>query len=194
MKELSAHKFPEVYKRLGINLSKLGCIMLDLKPLNNAWSIEYDGAAVSLYYAKNKERFWIDGWVFDKPHITLMYGLLTPGDESPMKELVPQILEGWEYPQIEVEDISYFDSPYPDEPYYCIVAKIKTTPDLLEANERIKMLPHLNTFPGYKPHATICYLDKKQGDEYRDNMIEYFKTCFVGKKMEVSGLNLGGNK
>ena len=102
MKELSAHKFPEVYKRLGINLSKLGCIMLDLKPLNNAWSIEYDGAAVSLYYAKNKERFWIDGWVFDKPHITLMYGLLTPGDESPMKELVPQILEGWEYPQIEV--------------------------------------------------------------------------------------------
>lgn len=191
---IKAHDFPKVHEALGINLSKLGCIMLDLEPLPNAYSMEFDGAGIALYYAKDKTRFWIDGWVFDKPHITLMYGLLTPGNESPMKELVPMILEGWEYPEIEVEDVSFFDSPYPDEPYWCLVAKVKTSENLVEGNERLKFLPHVNTFPGYKPHATIAYIDKAQGEKYRDNLIEHFKKCFVGKSMEVKGLNLGGNK
>ena len=193
-KELKAHDFPEVYKILDINLSKLGCIMLDLKPFKNAYSIEIDGAGVALYYAKNKERFWIDGWVFDNPHMTLLYGLLMPGNEEPMRDLVPQVLNGWEYPPIEIADISFFDTPYDDEPYWCIVAHIKVTPELQEGHDRLCMLPHVKTFPGYKAHATICYIDKRQGDGYRDRLIANFKELWVGKTLEVSSLNLGGNK
>lgn len=191
---MKAHDFPKIYEALGINLSKLGCIMLDLEPFNNAYSIEVDGAGVALYYAKNKERFWIDGWIFDHPHITLLYGLLTPGNESPMNELVPMALEGWEMPEIEVADIGYFDSPYEDEHYWCVVAHVKVTPELQEGHDRLCMLPHVKTFPGYKAHTTVCYLDKRQGEEYRDRLIESFKKLWVGKSMKVKSLNLGGNK
>lgn len=194
MKQLKSHDFPEVYKWLGINLNKLGCVMLDLEPLSNMWSIEQDGASVALYYSKNKERFWIDGWVCDKiPHITLLYGLL---DEAKNFEShIEKVLKGWNLKEVEIEDVGYFDSPYPDEEYYCIIAHIKVTDELLEGHRRLEFLPHINTFAGYKPHMTVAYIDKNQGEEYRDTLIKNFKEAWVGKKMKVkSELNLGGNK
>lgn len=191
---MKAHDFPKIYETLGIDLSKLGCIMLDLEPFENAYSIGYDGAEVALYYAKDKKRFWINGWIFDKPHMTLLYGLLTPGNESPMKELVPMALEGWKWPEIEVSDVGFFDSPYSDEPYWCIVAHIKITPELQEGHDRLCMLPHIKTFPGYKAHSTICYVDKAQGEKYRDTLVENFKKIWVGKTMNIQSLNFGGNK
>lgn len=190
-KQLSAHQFLNIYKWLGINLNDLGCVMLDLKPFENAFSIAVDGAEVALYYAKDKTRFWINGWVFDKPHTTLLYGLLSQG-----KNLEPHIeraLEGWKLNEVEIEDIGFFNSPYPDEPYWCLVAHITMTPKLLEGHQRLEFLPHINTFTGYKPHATICYLDKGQGDAYRDGMIADFKKLWVGKTLEVLSVNLGGN-
>lgn len=193
-KQIKAHDFPKVYESLGINLSKLGCIMLDLEPFSNAYSISLEGAEIALYYAKDKTRFWINGWSFDNPHITLLYGLLTPGNETPMRELVPQVLEGWEYPQIEIEDVGYFESPYSDESYWCLVAHVKITPELMEGHNRLCLLPHLKTFSGYKAHTTIAYIDKNQGEKYRDNLINDFKKLWVGKGMKVKGLNLGGSK
>lgn len=192
-KQLSAHQFPEVYKGLGLNLSKLGCLMLDLKPLSNMYTIGVDGADVALYYAKNKERFWIDGWVADKnPHITLLYGFLHEAEQY--RPHIESVLKGWKMKEVEIEDIGYFDSPYPDEPYYCIIAHIKKTPELEEGHQRLEFLPHVDTFAGYKPHMTICYLAKNQGVGYRNRMIANFKALWVGKKLSVVGLNYGGNK
>jgi 2'-5' RNA ligase len=193
-KQLSSHQFSKVYKWLGINLSKLGCVMLDLEPLENMYSIEAEGAGIALYYAKNKERFWIDGWVCDKlAHITLLYGILEEGKNY--QPHIKEVLKGWEMNDVEIEDIGYFDSPYPDEPYYCLVAHIKTTPKLLEGHQRLQFLPHIDTFTGYKPHMTICYLDKTQGEAYRDRMIKSFRKLWKGKKLKVkSKINLGGNK
>jgi len=34
-KQLNSHLFEEVYKDLKINLNTLGCVMLDLEPLNS---------------------------------------------------------------------------------------------------------------------------------------------------------------
>lgn len=188
--KIKAHDFPEVYQWLGINLSKLGCVMLDLEPIENINLVK--GTMEGKYYAKNLERFWIDGWVFDEPHITLLYGLLE--EAKNYAPHIEKVLEGWKLDEIEISDISYFDSPYPDELYYCIVAHIKVTDELLEGHERLSMLPHLKTFPGYKAHSTICYLNKNQGEEYRDKLIEQYKLLWVGKKMKVKSINLGGNK
>ena len=207
-KELSAHQFPEVYKALGIDLSKLGCIMLDLEEIPNLDRIVQDpftGTQSNLYQFAGGEdayispdpsKFWIKGFVGAEPHITLLYGLLTPGNESPMKELVPQILEGWEMTDAEIDHVDFFPSPYPDEPYYCIVAHMKATPELIEGNERLKMLPHINTFPGYKAHATISYIraDRKDSEEYRDWLIEELNIALKGAKVKVKALNFGGNK
>jgi len=193
MKQLNSHMFENVYKDLDINLDKLGCIMLDLKPLDNMYTIEVEGAGVALYYAKNKERFWIDGWVVGKvAHITLLYGLLQTG--IAWKNHVNTVLEGWDLNEAEIDHISYFDSPYSDEDYYCVIAHMKVTPELMEGHQRLEFLPHINTFTGYKPHMTICYLRKDQGEDYRDRMIKWFNELWAGKKLQVTGLNYGGNK
>jgi hypothetical protein len=188
-----AHDFPTVYQDLGIDLSKLGCVMLDLEPLENMFTIEADGAGCALYYAKNKERFWIDGWVVGKTaHVTLLYGLLE--EAKNYESHIERVLSGWKLDEVEIDHISYFDSPYPDEPYWCLVAHLKVTDDLLEGHERLCMLPHVKTFPGYKAHVTICYLDKFQGEAYRDKMIEEFNKLWAGKKMKVKpAINYGGN-
>ena len=192
MKQLNSHMFEDVYKKLDINLDKLGCIMLDLKPLSNMYTIEVDNTNITLYYAKNKERFWIDGWVVGKvAHITLLYGLLESGKNY--EPYISRVLDGWEMDEVEIDHISYFDSPYADEDYYCIVAHIKVTDALMEGHQRLEFLPHVNTFAGYKPHMTICYIDKRQGKGYRDRMIEHFNELWAGKKLSVTGLNYGAD-
>lgn len=193
-KQLNSHQFKQVYQDLGINLDKLGCVMLDLEPLENMYSIEFQGAGVALYKSSYPARFWIDGWVADKvAHITLLYGLLKTAKEYSWQ--IESVLEGWNLESVRISEIGYFDSPYPDEPYYCIVAHIEPTSDLLEGHARLEFLPHINTFVGYKPHMTICYLNKNQGEAYRDRMIKQFNDLWVGKKLKVKpGVNLGGDK
>ena len=185
-KQLSAQQFKEVYKWLGINLNTLGCIMLDLESI-----FEPPQDSDGLYYSPDKEKYWIDGFVAQKnPHITLLYGLLQTGKNYELH--IKKLLTDCILTEVEIESIGYFDSPYPDEPYYCIVAHIKVTPELLDAHQRLEFLPHINTFTGgYKPHLTLAYVKK---DDNRDNWIDTYK-YFIGKKLKVKPeLNFGGDK
>jgi len=195
MKQLKSHDFKEVYKGLGINLSTLGCVMLNLEPIVIKDELmTFPELEASFYYAKDKSRFWIDGWVCGRsPHITLLYGLLETARNYEWH--INQVMEGWELPGAEIESIGYFDSPYEDEPYYCIIAHIKVTDKLLEGHQRLEFLPHVNTFAGYKPHMTIVYIEKSFGEVYRDNLIKALNKVWAGKTLEVDNvLNLGGNK
>lgn len=191
MKQLNTHDFEQVYKELNINIDTLGCVMADIEPLSNMWSIEQEGAGISLYYSKNPNRKWIDGWVVGKvAHITLLYGLLE--NAHTWEKHVQSVLSGWTMPTVEIDHVGYFDSPYPDEAYWCIVAHIKVTPELLDGHSRLEFLPHINTFTGYKPHMTICYIDKEQGEAYRDQMVKDFNDLWAGKQMNVKPeINLG---
>ena len=196
-KQLKSHDFEEVYKWLGINLNKLGCVMLDLDPIKIDHWIAQDGVSAYLsgfpfYISANKERFWIDGYIADKvPHMTLLYGLLEEGKNY--EPHIEKVLTGWKLDGVEIEDFGYFDSPYGDEPYYCIVGHIKVTPELLEGHQRLEFLPHINTFAGYKPHITIAYIERNE--VVRDNFIGDLKREFLGKKLKVSEkVNLGSNQ
>ena len=181
-KQLNSHNFEGVYKTLNINLDTLGCIMLDIEPIK--------GIEVKeewLYYAKDKKKFWIDGFVFNKiAHLTLLYGLLESGLKN--KKLVDIVLNGWKLENVEIESIGYFDSPYKDEPYYCIVAHIRVNDKLLEGHQRLEFLPHINTFTDYKPHITLAYV--KKDDLVRENIISMFKNM-IGYKLLVKKLNYG---
>ena len=188
MSQLNSHQFEEVYKWLGINLDDLGCIMLDLEPIDMPL---LDVQELPFHYTKNKDRFWIKGWVAkETPHITLLYGLLEDGKN--FEPHIEKVLKDWKLETVEVEDIGFFESPYSDEPYYCIVAHIKPTPDLIEGHQRLEFLPHINTFAGYKAHFALAYIEKNE--IVRDNLIEELKKKFVGKKLSVKKLNLGGKK
>ena len=187
---MNSHNFEEVYSWLGIDLNKLGCVMIDIQPLDNMYSIEFKGAGVALYKSINPARFWIDGWIANKvAHLTLLYGLLASANN--IRPHVDKVLEGWKLDEVEIDHIGYFDSPYPDEPYYCLIAHIKPTGALLEGHQRLEFLPHVNTFMGYKPHMTIAYINKEQGEAYRDRLIEQFNTLWAGKKLKTKNLNYG---
>lgn len=197
MKQLNSHQFEEVYKWLGINLDKLGCIMLDLEPVSIDHWIGQDGqtsylTGFPLHYTKSEDRFWIKGWVAkETPHITLLYGLLEQGKN--FEPHIEKVLEGWKIKTVEIEDIGFYESPYPDEPYYCIVAHIKPTPELIEGHQRLEFLPHINTFTGYKAHFTLAYIEKNE--DIRDGFIADLKKEFIGKKLKIKEkINLGGEK
>lgn len=203
MPQLKAHDFKEVYKGLGLNLSTLGCVMLDVEPVEIPTYIiqRYDdGSQVNydtwikekLYFAKDKTRFWIDGWTADKvAHITLLYGLLETAKNYEWH--IEQLMKDWSLDHVEIENVGYFESPYEDEPYYCIIGHIKMTDELLEGHQRLEFLPHVNTFAGYKPHMTIAYIQKDEA--FRDDFISEMNKVFKDKKLSISkNLNLGGNK
>lgn len=185
-KKLSAHQFKDMYAGLGYDLGKLGCIMLDLEP--QTFKINES----ALYYAKDSSHYWIDGNVAGKtPHVTLLYGLLRSGDE--LKQQVDTVLPADCLPkEVTIDHVDYFDSPYDeDEPYYCIVAHLKIDKELQEAHDRLQMLPHIDTFPGYKAHFTLAYI--KKNDTTRDSLCASLNKHYKGKTIKAKAVNYGGD-
>jgi len=193
MNDIKAHDYKEIYTMLGYNLSKLGCLMLDTEPIKTVYyEIMQDGVTTYFpeYKTKNKDRFWIDGYVADKtPHLTLFYGFLQ--EAKCYKWHIEKLMEDTSISSVTIEDVDYFESPYEDEKYYCIVAKVAKTPELMYAHNKMMLLPNIQTFPDYKPHITIAYIIKDE--EIRDRFIQHLKTELVGKIIPVTGINYGGN-
>lgn len=187
-KQLNTSQFKEIYPKLGIDINKLGCVMLDIEqePFENLFEEN------ELHYAKDKKKFWwINGFVAGKtPHITLLYGLLKSG--KAYEKYIKRVLKDWKLKTVTVEEVSFFDTTFASEPYYCIIAKVKVTDVLLEGHERLQFLPHIDTFTGYKPHITIAYI--KKDDKIKKRAIRDYTELLEGKKLKITGLNLGGKK
>lgn len=174
-----------MYEDLGISINKLGCIMLDTETITVRNVIPED----SLYYANDPENHaYVDGIVSEKvPHVTLLYGILRSGPE--MRKHVDAVLEGWSIAEVTIDHIGYFESRYEDEQYYCLVAHLAVTPELQEGNGRLRMLPHIDTFPEYKAHITLAYI--KQDEALRDKYIAELNNRLAGTKLAVKGINYG---
>lgn len=185
---LNANKFRDMYTELGINIDRLGCIMLDVDG-SNIPAVPDESA---LYYSSNPDRFWIKGFVAGKvPHVTLLYGLMASG-KTAWKNEVDKVLEGWSINEVKVQQVSFFESPYEDEPYYCLVAHIRITPELMEGHRRLEFLPHINTFPEYKAHITLAYIQKD--DDLREELVTFFSNHLYqpeNNSLAVTGLNYG---
>lgn len=184
-KQISAHQFTKkVYEKLDINLNKLGYILLETEP------ILFNFDENNLYKSKNKDRFWINGYISDKkPHCTLLYGLLESGQTY--KKYVDTVLKDWKLNYLKIENFDFFNSPYKDDNYFCIVAKIEVTNKLMEGHNRLEFLPHINTFDTYKPHITIAYI--KKDESLRDKIIEDLNKTYSNKLIKIKNINYGGN-
>ena len=109
----------------------------------------------------------------DDSHITLLYGIHSDSSDG-----VKEILEGASPFIITLGDISYFESDDYD------VMKIDVTSDeLMELNEKMQTIDHDSTYPEYKPHVTIAYVNKDFNKEPYDasafNGIEYMVDSVV---------------
>lgn len=162
----SIHEFSDLMKELTIDVNQLGAVMLPTEPFD----IFGDGRdelldASDLYASNDPAKFWIQGDVSEKAHITLLYGLLMHPYVEPMKTAVDTVLADWERPEYLIpERVTIFPSRDKEEPDYAAIVVEIEDEHLMEAHRRLSYLPHVNTFPEYRAHMTLCYvkLDKAQ--------------------------------
>lgn len=109
----------------------------------------------ALYYGDSE---WDQGYT-NWPHVTLKYGLL-PGVDQ---QMIDQALEDWFIMEVFTERLEIFET----EEYNVLVLRLEDTQmsympgkTLRDAYDRLSKLPHVDTFPDYKPHMTIAYLKK----------------------------------
>lgn len=167
-------------KTMGVDITKLGCVMLDVEKPNLAGLIPEEWA----YTARNPERHWIKG-LDAGDHITLLFGLLE--NANTIRGAVDEVMDGWEPGYVTVKSIGSFPSTFADEPYACIVAHIEVTVDLLDAHSRLSLLPHIDTHPSYKPHLTLGYVH----EQYRDAAVARLSGWFKETDLRPLGLNYG---
>ena len=172
MKTANIHEFGHVIDRLGIDVNKLGCVMLPVEPFD----VFGEGRDElldrnDLYFTRDPGRFWINGDVArNGGHVTLLYGLLQPAWHLEEEgRLVTGVMAGWSNPHVvHAEGIEIFESPFPDEPYGCVVAKLNVTHELADAHARLSYLPHVDTYPDYTPHVTLAYVKREQAQDWAD--------------------------
>jgi hypothetical protein len=175
-----------MYEGMGIDLSAVGCVLLDTDPVTVSDIIE-EG---DLYYANDPEKYPHSNGIRSEkvPHITLLQGLLQPAPE--LKDAIDKVLSGWEVDSVTIQEISYFAGADPNEPFDCIIAKLEITDELKEGNDRLQMLPHITMYPGdYRAHISLAYI--KRDPERRDTYIAALNERYAGKKIRVRGISYG---
>ncbi|MFJ3393940.1 2'-5' RNA ligase family protein [Leifsonia aquatica] len=183
---VTAYSFPRVYERLGMAGAprKLGCIMLDLEPIPVTSMLPAD---TTYFYGDDDQNLWYArGPVAEKgAHATLLYGL-TPDEHAGVREResVDELLAGLDLSSVTIADIGHFPGQF-GLPYACIIAHV-TSPDLIEANRRLRFLPHVDTFLEYRPHVTLAYVH--EGD--RETTIPALQSL-VGATLPATGINYG---
>lgn len=182
--QITASQFPDVYANLGIDPNKLGCVMLDVEPIQVSNLILYD----DLYYADPAKHPYAQGIVSESvPHCTLLYGFLRSATE--LKKHIDAVLEGWTPQDVTIAAVDVFPSNDPGENYVTLIAKLEMTPNLIEANARLKLLPHLDTFPmGFQGHISLAYLN--DSSDYQ-GYISKLNQAFQGKTIKALELNYG---
>lgn len=185
---ITAYSFPRVYERLGMPgaPSDLGCIMLDLEPIPVKAMLPADTA---YFYGRDDDPSlrYVRGPVAEKgAHATLLYGL-TPDKHAGVREQesVDELLDGLDLSSVTIADVGHFPGQF-GLPYACIIAHV-TSLDLIEANRRLRFLPHVDTFLEYRPHVTLAYVH----EDDREASITALRSL-VGATLPSTGINYGG--
>lgn len=113
----------------------------------------------------------------EHPHITVKYGLHT----TDPKKIEP-LLSGIGPIKAKMGKISVFES----DKYDTLKIDIES-PELHALNKKIAdSLEVTDTYPTYKPHATIAYLEKGEGKKYAED------STFEGEEITLNALEFSG--
>lgn len=182
----NAHNHKEALALAGIDVNELGCLMLSVEPL--PYELIVSGRKDELYTSTNPDHWWIKGAVgAEKAHATLLYGFDSPAIEY--KPSIELLLEDVDLSSVTIRRIGVFHSPFADEPYACIVAHLET--GYLEvANQRLRYLPHCDTYPDYQPHVTLAYVKVEVALEWAERL----SRVLPGTQLAAIGLDYGGRE
>jgi 2'-5' RNA ligase len=155
----------------------LGCVMLGCEPLTKVDEV----IPKSLWFSNDK----VNGRETE-PHITLLYGLLTPAYLQ--EEKVNNALKEWREPEeVTLRGFDFF----PGSEYDVLIARVYgyTVTSVEKAHGLLSALPHINTFHPYRPHLTLGYVPSGAGPLLcRELDRELGGGTF---RRTVTGLNLG---
>jgi 2'-5' RNA ligase len=194
MARLSAYLYPDLYKELGVDANELGCIMLDVAPFEVVSMVE-DGEADIYHHPDQVNHKYTGGAPAEHvAHLTLLYGLLESGQK--WKGHVDTVLDGWTPPALKIEKVSHFPGSLEGEDYSVIIGQVELTPELVEGHDRLSLLPHIDTFPGYHPHITLAYIkngpsSRGGGENNVEKWIRSLNNAFAGKTFPVTRINYG---
>lgn len=175
------HDFKSITDGLNVYPNELGVVMLDFEPVeDNIIPSEWE------YYSPDQEGWWIKGWVGDRAHLTLKYGLLQQAWE--LSTEIKTLLSGLELPQVEVSGTTSFYDP--GNPYAAIVLTLKDSLELMEFHRRLSYLPHIDTYTPWVPHVTMAYVFKK----FANQAVSTINKQMLGRKLIPTELNLGESK
>ena len=193
-REPNIHDFPWLMDT-GIvpDTKTLGAVMLPVKFPFQLLDRGYASGVIEkrdLHTSEDPSRFWVKGDVTPIAHVTLLYGLLVPAFKQ--ADNINRLLADWQRPQwLPITGFDVFPSPYDDEPYSCIVARVvDRNGSLAHARGRLEYLPHVNTFPDWKLHATIAYVETAAADRWMQYLDGSVRTVAV----DPTALDLGENK
>jgi hypothetical protein len=92
-----------------------------------------------------------------EPHVTLLYGFEPEVEESEIKKIIDEI----DFSSVKINKASLFENED-----YDVLKFTASSPELFVANKKLKVLPHQNDYPDYKPHLTLAYLKSGRGKKY----------------------------
>ena len=134
---------------------EFGCLMLYVKFPN--WNEFVGDIKKDELYDPNNERYGVE----TEPHITILYGIHKEVDDEQVMAMFSDIKKS-DF-DLEVNGLDCFFN----KDYDVLKMNIKSE-KLDELNNLAKKLPHTSTYPDYKPHITIAYLTKGNGNNYVD--------------------------
>lgn len=180
------YDFPQIYERVGMKLGHFGCIMLDVEPVPVS---TYLGRGDWFYHSDDELLRYVKGPVAEgTAHATLLYGL-TPDDNAGIdqRESVDELLAGIDLSTVTVDHVGHFPGQF-GKPYSCVVAHLVPDAALLEANRRLRFLPHIDTFAEYRAHVTLAYVH----EERTAAAVSMLNDALAGTSLRSIGINYGG--
>ena len=176
----NAHEFPGLYDDL-FAFANAGYVMVDT---GMPW-VQFPVALTKYeYVSPDPSYYWMKG-VSKSWHVTGR----GPLDPKVRQVHAKQVLESFELPtKLHLGDIEVFPSPYPEEPYDCVVVLVDDE-KLFDLNQQLAVLPGVQTYIPYKPHLTLGYFKDGYADvvvsKARENLRAY---------VEVQGYDFGRMK
>ena len=178
--------FPDLYEGLIVDSRAItddkyrGCIMINTVKIPVTQLVK-NGEA-DLVYETDRHEHTMGAVAEVEPHATLLYGLLNNGNI--WKEKVDMVLSGWEMPTVKIKEVSYFQL----EDSKAVIALLEETPEIKDANQRLGLLPHLNTFSEYHPHITLAYITD---DADVEKWVKSLSKKYNGQIVATNGINYG---
>ena len=153
-------KFKSFFETKSGNLYDYGCVMMYLDISN--WEDISNSIEYSDLYLPNDKTHGSE----KSPHITLLYGLHKEVEDLDIIES----FKGYKSTDVDIS-VNGIDI-FKNDDFEVVKMNVKSE-FLTNMNKKLSTLPHTSDFPDYKPHITICYVNKGCGDKYIQDDYKY---------------------